>query len=442
MNNTEDVKEEQETELQALAELRINPLAFDTSTTGRTSYSYIEQSSHQVASRQATTDDSDATQPSGVEDSDNTIMDPSNGRAAGASKKKKKHKGKRNRKKLRSGKQSKAENSGQPSDASPDQEESNSEDDDEADEDKGPLQASQHDAEQTAFSSSILPIVPIPHPTELPTILEEDEEDDQRTPRKATSDTVNQDLTPKQTQPLLPIRLATSTQPALPSAGSEVFYFDNMHPETRCRNPECGKQTHPFDGSTKICPACGERSAVRYCCKTCLYLDVRRHFFDECGSLQIQVPIDESTLNAATKPDRPYIRHASSEMVNTVERHRQSVYSAMENEGEYFIFDDMEQAGSDNPTVEDVQQVRGTGKFVFSVLVPDYASRELFRRALMIALSWGTTNADSTMQCETLGRNIVEDLVARGKWDEQMCTYLCMQMGFEFNYQIPPEQQI
>ena len=442
MNNTEDVKEDQETEQQALAELRIIPLDFDISTTGSTSCLDIEQPSS-------------TTQPVGADNSDSNAMSSNSGREPGPSKKKK-HKGKRNRKTVRPSKRNQPSGSGQLGDASAaqqDSDEEGEEEEEEAEEQQEYSQASttlHDDVSQVADRSYILPFHPgadagaqdIRHQTQLPAILEDDEEEDQTTPRKAISDPVDHDLAPEQTQSHLAVRAAASTHPALPSAGSEVFYFDNMHPETRCRNPECRKQTHPWDGSTKICPACGERSKVRYCCKACLYLDVRRHFFNECGTLQIQGPIDEGTLNPATKPDRPYIRHASSEMVNTVERHRQSVYFAMENEGEYFIFDDVDQAGSDNPTLEDVQQVRGTGQCIFSVLVPDYVTRESFRRALMIALSWGTTNAGSTMQCETLAQSIVEDLVARGKWDEQMCTYLCMQMGFEFNYQIPPAQQI
>jgi hypothetical protein len=65
---------------------------------------------------------------------------------------------------------------------------------------------------------------------------------------------------------------------AVPSSDSPRFSFDNYQPETRCRNPDYRKSTHPLDGNTKICPTCGPRSMVRYCSKTCVYKDVRRHF--------------------------------------------------------------------------------------------------------------------------------------------------------------------
>lgn len=252
----------------------------------------------------------------------------------------------------------------------------------------------------------------------------------------ATQDPVGADQAPQQTQ-------EQTAQPATsPATTGGRFRFDNFHPETRCREPECRKSTHPLDGSTKICPACGPRSKVRYCTKTCLYKDIRRHFLNECGHLSIEGDIDESTLDDANKPVRPYLRHGTEEMVNTVERHRQAVYFAMEEEGEYFIFDDVEECESDSPTAEAVQDVRGTGKCVYPVYVPDKTTREYFRRSLMNALTWGTTNEGSTKHCEVLAGMVILDLKAHGEWDQQMCTYLCMQMGFESKYQIPAEQQV
>ena len=233
-----------------------------------------------------------------------------------------------------------------------------------------------------------------------------------------------------------------TAQPATsPATIGGMFRFDNFHTETRCREPECRKSTHPLDGFTKICPACGPRSKVRYCTKTCLYKDIRRHFLNECGQLSIEGDIDESSVDDTNKPGRPYLRHGTEEMVNTVERHRQAVYFAMEEEGEYFIFDDVEECESDSPTAEAVQDVRGTGKCVYPVFVPDKTTREYFRRSLMDALTWGTTNEGSTKHCEVLAGMAILDLKAHGEWDQQMCTYLCMQMGFESKYQIPAEQQ-
>ena len=277
---------------------------------------------------------------------------------------------------------------------------------------------------------------------QLTPIAEEDEETPaQDAGKPVEDDTATQDpseahQTSQQTQP------KPSQEPTLPSTTDGVFRFDNFHPETRCREPECRKSTHPLDGSTKICPACGLRSKVRYCTKTCLYKDIRRHFLNECGRLSIAEDIDETTLDNANKPVRPYMRHGTEEMVNTVERHRQAVYFAMEGEGEYFIFDDVEECESDSPTTEAIQDVRGTGKCVYPVFVPDKTTREYFRRSLMNALTWGTSNEGSTKHCEVLAGMVILDLKAHGEWDQQMCTYLCMQMGFEFKYQIPAEQQV
>ena len=257
----------------------------------------------------------------------------------------------------------------------------------------------------------------------------------------APDDAVDGDKTPTQTHAQLPSRPAPSTQSTLPSNTGEVFRFDNFHPETRCRNPDCRNSTHPGDGSTKICPACGQRSKVRYCCKTCLYKDIRRHFLSECGQLEIDGEIDKTTLDDANKPARTYFRHGTAEMVNTVERHRQAVYFAMEAEGEYFIFDDMEECASSNPTKEEVQEVRGTGQCVHGVKIRDQKTRQMVRRSVLNALSWGTTNQHSIAHCEALAQAVILDLKAREEWDQQMCTYLCMQMGFEFQYQIPLSEQ-
>ena len=177
---------------------------------------------------------------------------------------------------------------------------------------------------------------------QLTPIAEEDEETPTKEAGESADDDTNVTHNPVDSgQP--------AGQAALPSTTDEVFRFDSFHPDTRCRNPECRTSTHPLDGSTKICPACGQRSKVRYCSKTCLYKDLRRHFFGECGRSSVGAVVDQTSLDDANKPVRPYLRHASSEMVNTVERHRQAVYFAMEEEGEYFIFDDVRRVWEQQP---------------------------------------------------------------------------------------------
>ena len=293
------------------------------------------------------------------------------------------------------------------------------------------------------LESSISSLQPTQAQPQLTPIVEEDEDTLAIEAGKAVQDDTVTTQDPGGADPARQQIQEQTAQPATtPATTGGMFRFDNFHPETRCREPECRKSTHPLDGSTKTCPACGPRSKVRYCTKTCLYKDIRRHFLNECGQLSIEGGIDESTLDDANKPVRPYLRHGTEEMVNTVERHRQAVYFAIEQEGEYFIFDDVEECESDSPTAEAVQDVRGTGKCVYPVFVSDKTTKEYFRRSLMNALTWGTTNEGSTKHCEVLAGMVILDLKAHGEWDQQMCTYLCMQMGFESKHQIPAGQQV
>jgi hypothetical protein len=288
---------------------------------------------------------------------------------------------------------------------------------------------------------------PTTHP-QLPTIIEEDETTPTREPKSArkttsTATEIVPDPEKTPTRAEFPFRPAVNAHPASPTASHKKFQFDNFHPETRCRNPECRKSTHPLDGSTKICPACGPRSKVRYCSKACLYLDIRRHFFNECGTLTIEGEIDETGLDDSNKNVRPYIRHSTHELVNTGERHRQAVYFAMESEGEYFIFDDVEEAYkySDDPSREQCQEARGMGRLVYTVVAPDERTRRNCNGALGHSLSRGA-NGMFIRDCATLAGLIIKDLQGRGEYSVQMCTYLCMQLGFETGYQVPIHLQV
>lgn len=306
----------------------------------------------------------------------------------------------------------------------------------------------------TSTSTTSKVATPPTQSASLSTITEEDE--DETTPTKAKAKATQasvsapeEALAGEQTPTPSSARLAGPSSPAIASTssapGTTVFSFDNYHPETRCRNPDCLKSTHPLDGSTKICPACGPRSMVRYCSRACLYKDVRRHFFGECRQLSIQGPIDLTSLNAANNNVRPYIRPAFHALVNTIERHRQAVWFAMESEGEYWIFDDVEECGdllsTREPTKEEYQEVRGLGNCVTAIF-PPAANVDQFRSALITAMSYGPNNVENRAYCEALVGMIIRMLQAHGDWDTQMCNYLCTQVGFEIGYQVPPDWQI
>jgi hypothetical protein len=126
-------------------------------------------------------------------------------------------------------------------------------------------------------------------------------------------------------------------------------------------------------------------------------------------------------------------------MVNTVERHRQAVWWAMEERGEYYLFDDVEMCESTNPSTEEVQEVRGRGEMIYALELQQTAMRPMIRRDFMCVLSWGATR--HPIECERLARVVIMDMQARGYWDAQTCTDLCMQMGFESGYQVPLELQ-
>jgi hypothetical protein len=314
--------------------------------------------------------------------------------------------------------------------------------------------------QHTASDSLQLPPASV-HPTPLTPVAEEDESD--TTPTKSSNIEHPSAITNGEPAPVgsqSPVPSTTSSGPseatavpsvsesslatAVPSPKSARFSFDNYHPETRCRNPDCRKSTHPLDGNTKICPACGPRSMVRYCSKSCLYKDVRRHFFGECGQLSIRGEIDEASLSDANNNVRPYLRHTSS-ITKTVEHHRQAVWYAMEAEGEYFIFNDVEECGdilnTREPTKEEYQEVRGKGNCVFTVSPPE-AVKQQFRTALITAMTFGPDNVGNMAQCELMVGFIITALQAYGDWNAQMCDYLCAQIGFEIGYQVPPHWQI
>ncbi len=129
-------------------------------------------------------------------------------------------------------------------------------------------------------------------------------------------------------------------------------------------------------------------------------------------------------------------------MPNILERHRQAVYRAMEDE-DYFIFADLEQIDSRiaEPTWMHWNSVRGTGKLALRLRFADDGSnqseKQHFSYHVQRALSLGKAGGaeDSCLRAFSMMRNL---LIRSGVWREEIVTYICMQVVGEWsNFKVP-----
>lgn len=194
-----------------------------------------------------------------------------------------------------------------------------------------------------------------------------------------------------------------------------------------------------LDLRTVICPACTAYSFTRYCNKEHLYEDMQRHWAMECGTNFIPMLVERNTIRPSQFPKRPYTKAL---MPNMLERHRQAVYRAFEDE-DYFIFADLEQIDRSivEPTRVQWNSVRGMGKVALRLRFADDSSnqseKQHFNYHIQRALSLGKAGGaeDSCLRALTMIRNL---LVKSGAWREEIITYLCMQVAGEWgNFKVP-----
>ena len=246
-----------------------------------------------------------------------------------------------------------------------------------------------------------------------------------------------------------------STAQSTPSVASPLipapivlFKFDSFSPQLRCRLPSCRQMTHPWDGDSVYCPACGPKSYVRYCRKAHLYEDIKRHHASECCTLKIEGPVDEQTIADHQNPPRTYLGYRFnpdlSNNIGSVERHRQAVYLAMEPEGDYFLFDDMMLLPDDQPvTPNTLATVRGKGQCIHTITIPDRgdASFAEFKWDHANIMDRGITSLDLQDMVYRVVARIRSWLIENRSWDEKTVTLLVQQIGWEFGWRVPAELQ-
>jgi len=194
------------------------------------------------------------------------------------------------------------------------------------------------------------------------------------------------------------------------------------------------------DSVVVICPACGTDSFIRYCRKQHLYDDIARHWVLECGSHRVTQPIDRDTIRPSQIPPNRYI---AGQMHNIVERHRQAVYRAMEEDADYFVFADVEQLPAEiaEPTEIEWNSVRGKGVLVARVSFPgslaDPSEKQVFNQLMHRVLASG--RIASLDNCTAATRMIRGALIRSGGWTEDVLTYLCMQVVGEWGGFVVPD---
>ncbi|EXJ89471.1 hypothetical protein A1O3_02538 [Capronia epimyces CBS 606.96] len=238
---------------------------------------------------------------------------------------------------------------------------------------------------------------------------------------------------------------AQTSEPAVAEAAAAPgppivpkFKFDSMDPRLKCPKPDCRRMTSCWDSAVVICPACGPESYVRYCTKEHLFEDIQRHWVMECEKAKIPGPIDQNTIQDSQIPNRSYVvcqRH------NLIERHRQAVYRAM-SDSDYFIFNDIDMVDPEitQPTKEQWNAVRGTGRVVLQLVFPNdmtpQSRRRLFDRHILQCLMLGDPLAHAS--CMTAFQLIREALIISGNWTDEILTYLCMQLAGEWGgFKVP-----
>lgn len=182
-------------------------------------------------------------------------------------------------------------------------------------------------------------------------------------------------------EPHRPSIFGTSEQ-----AGSYMMSLDVV--SVPCALHTCGKKCTSWDGTSVICPRCGPYSYVRYCSERDLFRDLKFHWL-YCQTSNLGKTCNPSSIPRRHRNIVPFIPCLRS--WDTPERHRQGVYHSINDEGDYFVFDDhvrWARAGFPRDHTFADLRCRGEVKHVISFAFDDVkdAAKDRFNRLLNVAL--------------------------------------------------------
>ncbi|EKV04681.1 hypothetical protein PDIG_87660 [Penicillium digitatum PHI26] len=199
-----------------------------------------------------------------------------------------------------------------------------------------------------------------------------------------------------------------------------------------CQKRDCKVLCAMGDGVSVICPKCGPFSLVRYCGKSHLWEDAKRHW-EVCTML----PVLEQHLASLI----PYDDLMGPPMLpclhlwDTPQRHRQALwFSSARDRGDYFLFEELD----DPVKAEDAPShigLRCSPRIANIVRFEDAEEKDRFRRCLAICLF---AAVEHPALVDYLYRLVRDWMRAHNMWasDKDMDSMLCHQMKLEMGYTI------
>ncbi|KAK4864881.1 hypothetical protein LT330_001504 [Penicillium expansum] len=195
-----------------------------------------------------------------------------------------------------------------------------------------------------------------------------------------------------------------------------------------CQEKDCQVICGLGDGVSVVCPKCGPFSLVRYCGKSHLWEDVKRHW-EICTML----PVLEQHLAGLI----PYDDLVGPPMLpclhlwDTPERHRQALwFSSARDRGDYFVFEELNNPGEAADAPASHAGLRCSPRVAHIVRFEDAEEKDRFRRCLAICLF---AAVEHPALVDYLYRLVRDWMRAHNRWasDKDMDSMLRRQMGFE-----------
>ncbi|KAJ5899693.1 hypothetical protein N7495_004437 [Penicillium taxi] len=211
------------------------------------------------------------------------------------------------------------------------------------------------------------------------------------------------------------------------------FFYDLNYIGFKCAKENCDKQCAQGDSDTRICPACGPCSEVRYCSEDHLIMDIKAHFAKcgEYGQSTFIHPCRMSTIRDEHIRGPPMLPAEFTE-TDTVERHRQAVwFNCMHHYGDYFIFSDQY-----HQTVDALQGLHFVPLSELAVLFSG-EERDRFRRSLALAFLDGGKALELV---EYVYRMIRDYFRKEGKWNSELEGQVHHQLAWELGYTLNPAE--
>ncbi|KGO78381.1 hypothetical protein PITC_068440 [Penicillium italicum] len=200
-----------------------------------------------------------------------------------------------------------------------------------------------------------------------------------------------------------------------------------------CQEEDCQVICGLGDGVSVVCPKCGPFSLVRYCGKSHLWGDVKRHW-EICTML----PVLEQHLagliphgDLVGPPMLPCLH-----LWDTPERHRQALwFSSARDRGDYFVFEELNNPMEAVDAPASHVGLRCSPRVAHIVRFEDAKEKDRFRRCLAICLF---AAVEHPALVDYLYRLVRDWMRAHNMWasDKDMDSMLRHQMGFEMGYTV------